>query len=64
MDGLSADSLIAAVKVIFAEYGIPQRIMSQLLVTILFQKSSKISVIASTLSRQCPHLTTIKATDR
>ena len=28
MDGLSADSLIAAVKVIFAEYGIPHRIMS------------------------------------
>ena len=28
MDGLSADSLIAAVKVIFGEYGIPQWIMS------------------------------------
>ena len=28
MDGLSADSLIAAVKVIFAEYGLPNRIMS------------------------------------
>ena len=28
MDGLSADSLIAAVKVIFVEYGIPHRIMS------------------------------------
>ena len=28
MDGLSADSLIAAVKVIFVEYGIPCRIMS------------------------------------
>ena len=28
MDALSADSLIAAVKVIFAEYGIPHRIMS------------------------------------
>ena len=28
MDGLSADSLIAVVKVIFAEYGIPHRIMA------------------------------------
>ena len=28
MDGLSADSLIAAVNIIFAEYGIPHRIMS------------------------------------
>ena len=28
MDGLSADSLITAMKVIFVEYGIPQRIMS------------------------------------
>ena len=28
MDRLSADSLIATVKVIFAEYGVPHRIMS------------------------------------
>ena len=28
MDGLSAESLIAAVKVVFVEYGIPNRIMS------------------------------------
>ena len=28
MEGLSADSLIAAVNFIFAEYGIPHRLMS------------------------------------
>ena len=28
MEGLSAESLIAAVKIIFVEYGIPQRLMS------------------------------------
>ena len=28
MDGLSAESLITTVKVIFAEYGIPHRLMS------------------------------------
>ena len=28
MDGLSADNIITAVKIIFVEYGIPHRIMS------------------------------------
>ena len=65
MARLSADSLIAAVKVIFAEYGIPHRIMSDaMLEAILYHKNSKNSVIVSTSSRQCPHHTTIKVTDK
>ena len=39
MEGLSADSLILAFKVVFSEYGIPKRIMSDLEVN-LFQKNS------------------------
>ena len=63
MEGLSAESLIATVKIIFAEYGIPHR-LSQMLVAISFQRSLKVSATASTLSKQYPHHTTTKATDR
>ena len=63
MDGLSADSLTAAVKVIFAEYGIPYRIMSDVGYNFISEKF-KSSVISSTSSKQCPHCTTIKAMDK
>ena len=43
MEGLSADNLILACKVIFSEYGIPKKIMSDAGGIILFQKSSKTS---------------------
>ena len=63
MDNISADSLISAFKVVIAEYGIPRRIMSDADSNFISEKF-KNSVKSSTSSKQCPHHTTIKATDK
>ena len=63
MEGLSAESLIAAVKIIFAEYGIPCRLMSDAWSNFI-SENSKISVTASTLSKQYHHHTITKALDK
>ena len=63
MEGLSAASLIAAVKNIFVEYGIPQRIMSDAGSNFISEKF-KTFCTASTLSRHYHHCTTTKAMDK
>ena len=61
MEGLSAESLIAAVKIIFAEYGIPCRLMSDAGGNLISEfKNSKISVTDSMLSKQYHCRTTTK----
>ena len=60
MEGLLAENLIATVKIIFAEYGIPCRLMS----AILFQRNSEVSAAVSTLSKQCHHHTITKAMEK
>ena len=62
MEGLSAECLMTTVKIIYAEYSIPHRLMSDA-GTISFQRSSKVSATVSTFSKQYHHCTTTKATD-
>ena len=62
MEGLSAENLIGTVKIIFAEYGILHRLMSD--VGSNFVRNSEVSVAFSTLSKQCHHCTTTKTMDK
>ena len=52
MEGLSTESLIATIKVIFAEYGIAYRLMLDA-GTNLFQRNSEVSAAGSTSCKQC-----------
>ena len=58
IEGLSTESLITTTKVIFEEYGISHKIMSDA-GTNFFQASSESSAAGSTSSKQChQHITT------
>ena len=63
MEGLSAESLITTVKVIYAEYGIPHRLMSDTGSNFVSEKFRSFAAV-STLSKQCHHCITAKAMDR
>ena len=63
MEGLSVENLIATVKIIFAKYGIPCRLMSDAS-AILFQRNSEVPAAVSTSSKQCHHHTITKAMDK
>ena len=63
MEGLSGESLIAIVKIIFVEYGIPHRLMSDAGGYLISEKL-KISVTVSMSSKQYHCYTTTKATGK
>ena len=63
MEGLSAENLITKIKIIFAEYGIPCRLMSDAGSNFV-SKNSEVSAAVSTLSKQCCHHITTKVMDK